>query len=108
MTDISKEAVEAIAAERTEKAGESYMMAQIHIDAGYDKAAQAWVAAGEHAQLTADTLRAQAARIAELEAALATAREDALREAYIRAHNAFQRTENFYMVLGAINPKDTQ
>ena len=44
---------------------------------------------------------------ADLEAAVRAARDDALRDAEKRARTAFHKTENFYAVLSAINPKDT-
>ena len=53
MTDIT---VDNLIAERIEKAGESYMIAQTHRDAGNPEVASGWVTAAEYAQATADHL----------------------------------------------------
>ena len=53
MTEIT---VEELIAERTEKAAESYMMAQAHNAAGKSDVASGWKVSGDYAQATADHL----------------------------------------------------
>lgn len=48
--------VEEIIAERIEKAGESHMIAQAHLDAGKPEVASVWTMSGQWAQATADHL----------------------------------------------------